>query len=560
MRIALCQFNPVVGAIFHNAKKIKEFSSLAFLQGAELLIFPELAICGYPPKDLLFRKELHQQIKEALDELSCTISLPIILGAPIQCQKKTGQLFCNAAVLCHEGKVEVIARKQLLPNYEVFDERRYFEPGQKSDGNNLFSFKGVTFGFGICEDAWSDDLANSQRKYEVNPVADLVAQGADIIVNIAASPFSTNKPLLREAMFSNIAKRHQRPLMMVGQVGANDQLIFDGHSMFLDAQGKILARANLFEEGLLFVEVKSKTEVLAVDLQSLTPLPHKIALMSSAIVLGIKEYVGKCQAPGVLLGLSGGIDSAVVAALAVRALGSDQVIGVRMPSQYSSEHSLIDAKELAENLGIRLLDIPIETAVEASRAALVASLDACLPFDLDIADQNLQARMRSVMLMALSNCNHYLVLSTGNKSELAMGYATLYGDMSGALAPLGDVYKTDVWNLARFLNQSGVCIPENSITKIPSAELKANQCDQDTLPPYDLLDQVLFQYIDCDRDVSQIAKNTPLPLDAIKRIIRSVNANDYKRKQAAIILMVSERVFGDGRRWPVAKRFDPFAL
>ena len=257
--------------------------------------------------------------------------------------------------------------------------------------------------------------------------------------------------------------------------------------------------------------------------------------------------------------MSGGIDSAVVAALAVRALGANRVTGVRMPSQYSSEHSLVDAQDLAHNLGIRLLDIPIETAVEASRATLTSSMRDCVPFDLDIADQNLQARMRSLMLMALSNGSHNLVLSTGNKSELAMGYATLYGDMSGALAPLGDVYKTDVWNIARFLNQSGVCIPENSITKIPSAELKANQCDQDTLPPYDLLDQVLYQYIDGDQEVSEIAQNTSLSLDVIKRIIRSVNANDYKRKQAAIILMVSERVFGDGRRWPVAKRFDPFA-
>jgi NAD+ synthase (glutamine-hydrolysing) len=559
MHIALCQFNPVVGDIFYNAKKIKEFASLAFFQNAELIIFPELSICGYPPKDLLFRQELHQQIQLALQEISQTVLLPVILGAPVQCKKKTKQLFWNAVVLCQAGNVEVIARKQLLPNYDVFDERRYFEPGRKSEGINLFTFKGITFGFSICEDAWNDDLANPFCKYDIDPVAELVKQGADIIANISASPFSVSKPLLREKMFSGIAKRHRRPLMIVGQVGANDQLIFDGHSMLIDKSGKILARSNLFEEDLLFIEIKSNAEVSAFNSQHLTPLPQRIELMSKAIVLGIKDYVEKSQAPGVLLGLSGGIDSAVVAALAVRALGADKVIGVRMPSQFSSEHSLIDAKQLGDNLGIRLLDIPIELPVEAARFALAAGMEACLPFDLDITDQNLQARMRSLILMGLSNGKHYLVLSTGNKSELAMGYVTLYGDMSGALAPLGDVYKTDVWNLARFLNQFDICIPENSIAKVPSAELKLNQCDQDTLPPYDLLDQVLFQYIDCDQEISQILKNISLPLESIKRIVRSVNANDHKRKQAAIILMVSDRVFGDGRRWPVVKRFDPFA-
>ena len=300
MHVALCQFNPVVGAIFQNANKMKEFASLAFSQGAELIIFPELAICGYPPKDLLFREELHQQIKLALDELSRISPLPIILGAPVRCQKQAGQALWNAAVLCHEGKVEIVARKQLLPNYDVFDERRYFEPGKKSDGSNLLNFNGITFGFCICEDAWNDHLSGLQRKYDVDPVVDLVEQGAEVIINMSASPFFVNKPEVREKLFSDVAKYHQRPLMMVGQVGANDQLVFDGHSMLIDAQGHILARLNLFEEGLLLAEVNSKTSVAVLSPEISTPLPQKISLMSSAIILGIKDYVEKCRAPGIL--------------------------------------------------------------------------------------------------------------------------------------------------------------------------------------------------------------------------------------------------------------------
>jgi NAD+ synthase (glutamine-hydrolysing) len=557
MRVALCQFNPLVGAISQNAQRILNWIDDARKRGAKLVVFPELALCGYLPKDIIFVPEFMLQVEHGLEHLAKHASLPCLIGAPQSNTRSIGQPFLNAAFFCCDGEVKCVATKRLLPNYDVFDERRYFEPGAVEHGDNLFHFEGVTFGVTICEDAWNDDVFWPHRRYAIDPVSDVVAADAQVVLNIAASPFSVGKPELRESVMSHLAKRHQRPLLAVGQVGANDQIIFDGTSSVFDAQGDVLARAKAFEEGLILVDVDASGKLAPAQAATVWPMLTQTELMAEALVLGIRDYVGKCKASGVLLGLSGGVDSAVVAALAVRALGAERVVGVALPSRFSSKHSLEDAQELARNLKIELLIRPIESVVDAFRETLGEG-DKKRALG-DTVDQNLQARARGVLLMALSNAGSSLVLATGNKSELAVGYATLYGDMCGALAPLADVYKTDVWRLAQFLNANGPCIPERTIRKAPSAELKADQTDQDSLPSYDLLDAVLSRYVDLNLPLKQIVAETGMAQAELERIVKLVHFNDYKRQQAPVILKVSERVFGAGWRWPIAKGFDPFA-
>lgn len=555
MRIALCQFNACIGAVTHNVDRIIEWSQKAHKSGAELIIFPELSLCGYPPQDILYRSEMHEQIAAGLQRIANTLPVAVIVGAPILTKKLSGRPFWNAAVLCYEGKFEVVCRKQLLPNYGVFDERRYFEPGTKNDGVNVLQFLGVKIGFSICEDAWSKADFEGEAKYELDPLASLKSENIDVIINMSASPFSLNKPAFRESWFSLLAKKQKSKLLMVGQVGANDGLIFDGQTMAIDASGKIIARLELFQEGILYVDINGKKIINSVHDVSSNNYSNKLLLLNQALVLGIRDYVEKCKAPGVILGLSGGVDSAVTAVLAVQALGADKVIGVRMPSNFSSEHSLVDAKQLAKNLQIQLIDLPIESTVNAFRSILNAELSR-YKNESDIVDQNLQARTRGVLLMALSNQNQHLVLSTGNKSELAMGYATLYGDMCGALSPLGDVYKTTVWDLARFLNAQTKIIPQSTINKPPSAELKPDQRDDDNLLPYSVLDPILKLYIEHELSAAQIALKLNMDIKEIKIAINMVNLNDYKRRQAAIILMVSNHAFGLGRRWPVTKAYN----
>ncbi|MDA0713284.1 MAG: NAD+ synthase [bacterium] len=554
MRIALCQFNACIGAVSHNVDRIIEWSLKAYENGAELIIFPELSICGYPPQDILYRQELHEQIAAGLKKIASTLPIAVIVGAPIATQKQSGQPFWNAAIICEKGMVNVVCRKQLLPNYGVFDERRYFEPGTENDGSNILQFKGLKLGLSICEDAWSKAEFESEPKYENNPIRNLKNKNVDVIINMSASPFSLNKVSFREKLFTDLAKKHKCNLLMVGQVGANDGLIFDGQSMAINSSGDVINKIALFQEGLLFVDVKEQGVINAYDAPVPFAYPGQMSLLNQALVLGIKDYVAKCKSPGVILGLSGGVDSAVTAALAVQALGAEKVIGVRMPSKFSSSHSLTDAEALAKNLKIKLIDLPIESAVDAFRSILKTELSKSRN-SIDIVDQNLQARTRGMLLMALSNQNQHLVLSTGNKSELAMGYATLYGDMCGALSPLGDVYKTKVWELANFINKDREIIPLNTITKPPSAELKAEQRDDDNLLPYSKLDQILEFYIERELSASQISVNLKINIEEVQNIIKVINLNDFKRRQAPVILAITSHTFGISRRWPVSKAY-----
>jgi NAD+ synthase (glutamine-hydrolysing) len=547
MKIALCQFNPVVGAIDENAKRLIQFATLAHASGAELIIAPELAICGYPPKDLLFHPEFSSQVTRSLDFIAENSPNPFLLGAPVARGELTGQPFWNAAVLCHKKTWAVVSKKQLLPNYDVFDERRYFEPATEPNlPVEIGSFK---FGITICEEAWNDATFFTYRRYSADPMSDRASAGADILINIAASPFSLGKPAFREKMLAHAAKRHQLPLLMCGQVGGIDQILFDGSTVAIDATGRTLARLAPFQEGMLMVHLEEQS-VLTAETE-VAPALENYEWMRQALVCGISDYFRKCKAKGAIIGLSGGIDSALTATLAVQALGADNVLGVRMPSTFSSTHSLEDAKALADNLGIKLKTIEIEAEVALLRKALGPVSD--------ITDQNLQSRVRGLLLMALSNESGYLVLATGNKSELSVGYCTLYGDMCGALAPLGDVYKSDVWPLARHLNACRETIPTRSIEKVPSAELKENQSDQDSLPPYEQLDAILRGYMESPLSVDEISTKTGLPLEHIQDVIKMVHRSEYKRSQSPQILMLCDRVFGQGRRFPIAHQFDPAA-
>ena len=546
MKIALCQFNPIIGAISLNAERLIDFALLAHEQGADLIVAPELAICGYPPKDLLFHREFWKQSAEALDFIAQKTPIPFILGAPISREDRIGQPFWNTAVLCEKGVWRVVSTKELLPNYDVFDERRYFEP--PNEPNKCIELNGQRIGILICEEVWNDPFFFQHRRYQSDPLQERVDDGATLLLNINASPFSLGKPEIREQLLQHEAKQHQIPVISCCQVGAIDQVIFDGGSLAIDRQGITKGRLAPFKEGLLFATIN---EAGKLQSEIFTPLEtERLEWMRQALVCGISDYFRKCKATGAIIGLSGGIDSAVMAVLAVQALGADNVLGVRMPSAFSSEHSLEDAEKLAINLGIQLKTIPIEEQVALFRSALGEISD--------ITDQNLQSRVRGLILMGLSNETGKLVLATGNKSELSTGYCTLYGDMCGALAPLGDVYKTDIWPLSRHLNKNGEIIPSRSIEKVPSAELKPDQSDQDSLPPYDQLDAILTAYMEDPISVDKIRKKTGLSTVLINNVIKMVHKAEYKRAQSPQILMLCDRVFGQGRRFPIAHQFNPY--
>ncbi len=547
MKVALLQFNPIVGAVENNAARILQAAQQAHEQSAKMLVAPELALVGYPAKDLLYRSEILQQVENSLADLAAHAPLPILLGAPVRHYQPDKNPLWNAAVLCRNGKWQVVARKILLPNYDVFDEQRYFASWQPADGENSFVFNGVKIGVSICEDAWNDSQFWSQRRYQLDPVARLAKDDVDLLLNIAASPFSLDKPVLRERMLCHAAKLHQKTLLMVGQCGANDQLIFDGSSCLIDSKGNAVMRMSPFVQSLCVVDVPKEFTTPPAD------FVEPMALLVQALTVGIRDYVSKCGMSKVVVGLSGGIDSAVTAALAVKALGAKHVVGIRMPSAFSSEHSLKDAQDLANNLGILLITVPIESAVEMLRHTVAEPFAGLEGGNSDIADQNLQARVRCNILMDYANRTGALVLATGNKSELAVGYTTIYGDLAGALAPLGDVYKTQISQLALFINKNGVVIPTNTIIKPPSAELRPNQKDQDSLPAYAILDEILVRYIEQDMTVETIASELGISKDGVRQVTAMVQRSEYKRKQAPIVLMVSNRVFGDGRRWPVAQ-------
>lgn len=543
MNIVLASINPTVGDLKGNFEKIlKEINEAKKLR-ADLIIFPELSLLGYPPLDLLDKKSFvdeaiyyHQKIAEQ------TKGIGVIFGSVTRIEDKIGTNLFNSAIFCFDGEIKSIHRKSLLPNYDVFDEVRYFEPSPEI---SLMEFKGVKFGVTICEDAWNDKDFWVHRKYEFDPVEEVVKLGADIIVNISASPFSIGKEKIRTEMFSQIARKHKRTVLFINQVGANTDLIFDGSAKVFDRNGDLIIASNRFEE----------TKVLFDTDKVYTKLNYQFAEdiedVYNALILGIRDYCKKTGFEKVVLGLSGGIDSAIVAVLAKEALGEENVLCVMMPSQYSSEGSIKDSQKLIQNIKVKSTIIPIQSLFEEFKESLSREFQNSPE---DITEENIQSRIRGVLLMALSNKFGYLLLATGNKSELATGYATLYGDMCGGLAPISDVYKTKVYELARFINRNKEIIPIEIINKVPSAELRPNQTDQDTLPPYDVLDKILYYYIEEAKEEDEIVE-LGFERSLVKKVLKMVDRAEYKRKQAAPGLKVTSKAFGTGRRFPIVQRW-----
>jgi NAD+ synthase/NAD+ synthase (glutamine-hydrolysing) len=547
MKIALAQYNPVVGDIANNSDRMAELIDAAADAGADLVVFSELSIVGYPPRDLLRKDSFVADNLAALDKLAArSQKIAALVGFVRPTPGDAGRPLQNAAALLAGGEVRHIHVKALLPTYDVFDETRYFEP----DGDGRCIHLGrERFGLTICEDLW-DAAALGRELYGADPIGRLAADKPCFIINMAASPYQAGKVALREELFARQARRAGCPIVYVNQLGGNDDLVFDGTSCVVDAEGKIIGRAKSFESDLLVVDLEAGAG-------RVEPLAEPIDRLAGAIELGLRDYVTKCGFERVVLGLSGGIDSALVAALAAEALGPRNVLGLAMPSRYSSDHSLADARELAANLGIEYQEVPIEPMHKAYEQALDSRLAGG---NTDAASENIQARIRGNIVMAYSNAFGHLPLATGNKSELSCGYCTLYGDMAGGLAPIGDVLKTEVYALSRRINENAgrSIIPQSTITKPPSAELKPGQVDQDKLPPYDLLDAILQRYIEEERTAGDIVSEGFDPA-VVSRVIQMVDRAEYKRKQAAPVLKVTARAFGTGRRMPIAQRYVPAA-
>ncbi len=545
MRIALAQINPIVGDIVGNTAMIIDCISEARQAGASLVVFPELSVVGYPPRDLLLKPRFIQANIDAVRQIAnrC-VGISAIVGFVEQNTEPEGRRLRNAVAYCRDCQVREIRHKSLLPTYDVFDEQRYFEPGP---GVTLIEHERTPLGVSICEDLWNDEQLIGRRIYHQDPVGQLASAGARLLINVSASPFWQDKHPFRQRLFGHQARRHKLPIVFVNQVGGNDELIFDGASMLIDAGGNVVAQAKAFESDLLIVDTESPSSARR------EPYPESIASVHDALVLGTRDYVRKCGFRRVVLGLSGGIDSAVTAALAAAALGPDNVTGVSMPSRYSSDHSVSDAEVLARNLGIRYKTIPIGAMHDVLEGQLQPHFEGRPP---DITEENIQARIRGLLLMSLSNKFGCLLLTTGNKSELAVGYCTLYGDMCGGLAVISDVPKTTVYKLAEYINQRAgrEVIPRSSITKAPSAELRPDQTDQDSLPPYDVLDAILHKYVEEELSSDEIVAAGFDP-QVVQQVVRMVDTNEYKRKQAALGLKVTSRAFGVGRRMPIATRF-----
>ena len=545
MRIALAQLNPIVGDIAGNSEKIACAIDRAAEAAADLVVFAELSVIGYPPRDLLRKERFISDNLAAVDALArrCT-RIAALVGFVRPTPGRRGRPLQNAAALLAEGEIRNVHVKTLLPTYDVFDETRYFEPAPQPGSIEL---AGARIGVTVCEDIW-DAVSLGRRLYGQDPIERLKAHGAELIVNMAASPYQMAKAELREDLFKRQAARSGATIVYVNQVGGNDELVFDGASCVFSPDGEVLARAKSFAEDLLIVDVPGPGGTCA-------PLDEPMERLAEAIRLGLRDYVHKCGFSSVVLGLSGGIDSAVVATLAADALGPDNVHAIAMPSRYSSDHSLADARALAENLRIHYHEVPIEPMHAAFERALSDPLAAG---NVEIAAENVQARIRGTTVMAASNAFGHLPLATGNKSELSVGYCTLYGDMCGAIGPIGDVLKTAVYRLAEHLNARAGSrrIPDNTLTKPPSAELKPDQIDQDKLPPYDLLDEILSRYVEQDMTAEQIAAEG-FDAGIVKRVVRMVDLAEFKRRQAAPVLKVSARAFGTGRRMPIAQRYVP---
>lgn len=546
MRITIAQLNPTVGDINGNLAKMAYACSEAGGADSDLIVFPELFLVGYPPRDLLDLPWFIERSRAALEEI-CKISLRydntgVLFGMPWP-HGFPGRGLYNAAVLVYRGEVWGCQYKSLLPIYDVFDEARYFDPAPNIC---LLDFKGQRLGISICEDAWNDpEFWPRGSIYEFDPIQALARQGADILINISASPFHAGKEETRFNLISSYARRHKLPFVYVNQVGANDELIFDGRSMVFDAMGQPVLIAPAFKELLTTVDLTNDP----ADPVGFVP-QERIATINQALVLGVRDYMRKCGFRRAVLGLSGGIDSAVCAVLAVQAIGPENVLGITMPSPFSSSGSVDDSRQLADNLGIEIKHISISEVYDSYLGTLREHF-AGKPHD--ITEENIQARIRGNILMAFSNKYGHLVLSTGNKSELAMGYCTMYGDMSGGLAVLADVPKTMVYELANYINRDMVVIPEAIIVKPPSAELRPDQKDQDTLPPYEILDQILHYYVEENFSVKQLIMAGYDP-DIVRWVVHNADRNEYKRRQAAPGLKVTTKAFGAGRRMPIAAK------
>lgn len=547
MKIALAQLNPTVGDIQGNCVRLIE-TARQFIERADLVVFPELYLAGYPPRDLLaepwFLDNVQTGIQRIVEESASFGETGVLFGAPVRTGSSTGLGLYNSALLAYQGKLLFTQHKSLLPTYDVFDEARYFD---EAPSISTLKFKGETLGISICEDAWNDPELWQKRIYLFDPVSELVKQGATLLINISASPFYLSKDAIRYRLIHNHARKHQRPFVFVNQIGGNDELVFDGRSMAFDRDGNPTAILPAFVEDVRVID----SDHLNGGQQFKEQDP--IEALHQALVLGIRDYLRKCGFTKAAIGLSGGIDSALVCALAAEAIGAENVVGIAMPSRFSAEESTTLAQKLAENLGVQFHIAPIETAY-------TAYLKTLQPLGVDesrisVTLENIQARIRGNILMALSNEVGAIVLSTGNKSELATGYCTLYGDMVGGLAVISDVPKTMVYELSHYINREQEIIPDRIITRPPSAELRPNQTDQDTLPPYDILDRILVEHIEHHRSQAEIAA---MGFDAatVAWVLKTVSRNEYKRRQAAPGFKVTSRAFGIGRRMPIAAKYE----
>jgi len=553
VKIALAQINPTVGDFAGNTRKILEFASRAEAEGAGLVVFPELAVCGYPPADLLEKTVFVARAERAVDEIARWTDVPghpaVLCGTVMQAASSVGKQARNVAVLLDGGKVAFAQQKMLLPFYDVFDEQRYFEPAALQA---LTCVAGEPLAITICEDAWNDKGFWPRPMYRVDPVEVLMKEWGSqpkelaarprIIVNISASPYWQGKQQVREKMLAALAERHGAAVAMVNQVGGNDSLVFDGASLVIRPDGQVAARGASFAEDLVVFDTEGLRALPEVA-------PDEVADMWKALVLGTRDYVRKCGFSKALVGLSGGIDSALVAAVAVEALGAENVVGVGMPSEYSSLGSIEDARKLAKHLGIRFELLPIHDVFAQYRKVLAPLFEGTA---FGLAEENLQSRIRGALLMAISNKFGALVLTTGNKSEMSTGYCTLYGDMVGALAVIGDVMKTKVYALSRYVNRTAEVIPWATIEKPPSAELRPEQRDTDSLPPYEVLDPMLEAYVERYLSAEQIAEEQNVDVALVRSVIQLVERSEYKRQQAAPVLKVTRKAFGMGRRFPIA--------
>jgi len=545
VKIALAQINVTVGDFTGNSEKIIQYALQARERNAEVVLFPELSVCGYPPRDLVEKSAFVARNREVVEEIARkTVGITVVVGFVTPAHEQTGKSVMNSAAVLRDGKIAAIQSKRLLPSYDVFDEMRNFAP---APSQKVIDMQGTAAALTICEDAWNDKTYWNRRLYSADPVEDLIGQGGKIVFNISASPFHVGKRELRCDIVRNIAKHHNLPVALVNQVGGNDQLVFDGSSVVFAPDGRTIAQARSFEEDLIFFDTETLTGDIHEQIQGADETAY------AALVLGTRDYVRKCGFKKVIIGLSGGIDSALTAVIAVDALGAENVIGVGMPSEYSSEGSVTDARDLAQNLGIRFEVIAIKDMFQQYRVALKPVFAGLKE---DVTEENIQARIRGTLLMAFSNKFNALVLTTGNKSELGVGYCTLYGDMVGGLAAISDVPKTMVYRLCRLINSHRKLIPESTMTKPPSAELRPGQMDSDSLPSYEVLDKILEDYVEDSKSAHEIAQVHGFDEELVTRVIKLIERSEYKRQQAAPGIKISEKAFGVGRRFPIAAKYE----